>query len=149
MDKACGCKKAVLAVFAVYAFKLLSGLVLCGWLFKWVYQLPPVDVWRVMDAPARRYYFGTLLVSFFFVLVYKLYGKALAYTSRIRKGLVYGVSVWAVGIVPGMIATLVFMTVNMTVIVYWTVMGLILTVIEGVIVASLVGDETETCCLKK
>ena len=149
MNNSCCCKKGGVAVLAVYLFKLISAIVLNAWLFKWVFQLQPVNVWRVMAAPGKRYYVGTLLVSFFFVLVYKIFGKALTCACKVKKGLAFGLAVWAVGIVPAMIATLAFMTVNITVIVYLTITGLVLTLIEGVIVALLVGDEVEACSIKK
>jgi hypothetical protein len=81
--------------------------------------------------------------------VYKLLSKAFEGMGMLKKGLLYGACIWAAGIVPGMIAMNIFMTVNSKVIIYWTIMYLVLTSIQGVIVAFLLRDTNESCCLNK
>ncbi|MBF0569728.1 MAG: hypothetical protein HQL18_03015 [Candidatus Omnitrophica bacterium] len=88
-------------------------------------------------------------MSLIFVLVYKIIGKAFEGMGTIKKGVLYGFAVWAVGLFSGMIATYVFMTVNTTVVIYWTLSGLVLLPIQGVIVAAILRNSTETCCIKK
>jgi hypothetical protein len=147
----CDCGKKLLATIAVFTFKMVSGMVLCGGIFNWVYSLPPTNVWRPMTATGKRYYVGMLLVSLLFVVVYKIVIKAFDGMSVVKKGLLYGICVWAVGIVPGMISTYFFMTVNTTVVAYLTILGLVLTPIEGVIVAAILrsSDTSSECCIKK
>jgi hypothetical protein len=41
---------------------------------------------------------------------------------------------------PGMFATRAFMTVNPTVVVYWTILGLIKSPLEGIIIAAIYGE---------
>ncbi len=142
----CDCGKKLLATLAVFVFKIVSGMVLCGGIFSWVYTLPPTNVWRPM-MPSKRLFIGMLLVSFLFVFVYKILSKAFEGMGAVKKGLVYGLCVWAVGLVPGMVATYAFMTVNPKVVLYWTLNGLVLMPIEGIIVALIVGDAA--CSIKK
>ncbi|MBF0619302.1 MAG: hypothetical protein HQL19_03950 [Candidatus Omnitrophica bacterium] len=144
----CCCKKGFPAALAVFAFKIVSGMVLCGGIFKWVYALPPVNVWRPIQAPGISFYVGTFIVSMLFVFFYKTFSPALAHLEKVQRGLMYGLGVWAVGILPGMLATHVFMPVNHTVVIYWTISGLILTLAEGLIVALILGDG-ESCSIKK
>lgn len=147
----CDCGKKLLATVAVFVFKIVSGIVLCGGIFNWVYTLAPTNVWRPMTAPDKWFYVGEFFVSLLFVVVYKIVAKAFDGMSVVKRGLLYGVCVWAVGCVPGMVATYSFMTVNTTVVVYWTIMGLILTPIQGIIVAAILpnSDSTGSCCIKK
>lgn len=144
----CDCRKKLMAVLAVFVFKLIAGATLCGGIFSWVYSLAPTNVWRpVMHS--KRLFVGLFLSSVLFVLVYKLLSKAFEGMGMLKKGLLYGACIWAAGIVPGMIAMNIFMTVNSKVIIYWTIMYLVLTSIQGVIVAFLLRDTNESCCLNK
>ena len=146
----CGCGKKLLAAAAVFAFKVVLGMVLCGGIFSWVYRLAPVNVWRPMTgAPSWKYFLATFVLSMIFVFVYKIFSKALCGFGKVKAGLIYGLCVWAVGLLPGMVATHVFMTVNTTVVVYWTVLGLIQTPLEGLMVALIVSDDEGSCCIKK
>ena len=88
-------------------------------------------------------------MSFIFVLVYKIVGKAFEGMGTVKKGVAYGLCVWAVGLLSGMIATYVFMEVNTTVLIYWTLNGLVLMPIEGIIVATILGSSADACCIKK
>jgi glucose-6-phosphate-specific signal transduction histidine kinase len=147
----CCCNK-LKATVAVFVFKILAGIVLCAGIFSWVYRLEPTSVWRPIKAPGISYYVGMFVVSALFVVFYKIFSRGFGEMSKVKKGLLYGFGVWAVGLVPGMVATHVFMTVNTTVVLYWTLNGLVLTPIEGVIAAFLVSDSDETnqsCCIKK
>ena len=67
-------------------------------------------------------------------------GKGVPGKSRTVKGLVFGLCVWAVGTLPHIFTTFVFMNVATTVVVYWTLMGLIQTPLQGIIVALIVDD---------
>lgn len=127
---------------AAFLFSSITGFLTCGWLFNRVYQIEPTNVWRSMqsieDLPLLL--FGSLILGLLFALVYDLLGKGVPGKSRTVKGLVFGLCVWAVGILPGMFSTFVFMNVATTVVVYWTLLGLIQTPLQGIIVALIVDD---------
>ena len=144
----CDCGKKLLATVAVFVFKMIAGVTLCGGIFSWVYTLAPTNVWRPMG-PSKRLFIGLFLASLLFVAVYKIVGKAFEGMGVVKKGLMYGLCIWAAGIVPGMIMTYIFMTVNTTVVIYWTIMTLVVTPVQGVIVSVLLRDSGDGCCLKK
>ena len=144
----CDCGKKLLAAVAVFVFKMITGATLCGGIFSWVYSLEPTSVWRPVG-PSKRLFAGMFLASLLFVAVYKVVCKAFEGMGTMQKGLVYGLCIWAAGIVPGMVATYVFMTVNTTVVIYWTLSMLLLVPVQGVIVSFILRESSESCCLKK
>jgi hypothetical protein len=88
-----------------------------------------------------RYVHGwQLVLSVILSFVYALIQKGLPGGSKLKKGMVFGLCVWAVGLLPGMFATYTFMTVAPTVIIYWTVLGLIQSPLEGMIIAAIYGE---------
>ena len=116
------------------------GAVTCGGVFNWVYQLEPTDVWKSMDAPPGPMVFvGILAINVILAVVYALLQKGIPGGNKAVKGLVFGLCVWAVGMLPGMFSTYAFMTVATTVVVYWTILGLIHIPLEGLIIALIYG----------
>jgi len=59
---------------------------------------------------------------------------------RLTKGLVFGLCVWATGMLPGMFATHSFMTVATGVVVYRTILGLVEMPIKGLIISAIYGE---------
>ena len=104
--------KILIAGVAVAVFGVLYGWLTCGWLFRWVYDIEPTNVWQQMEgAPPVHFYVGMLVLSIILAIVYALLVKGIPGGSRVLKGLVFGLCVWAVGMLPGMWATYLFMTV--------------------------------------
>ena len=99
--------------------------------------------------PSKRLFVGLFVASLLFVAVYKVVSRAFEGMGTIKKGLLYGLCIWAAGIVPGMIATYIFMTVNTTVVIYWTLSMLVLVPVQGVIVSIILRDADESCCCIK
>lgn len=93
-----------------------------------------------MEAPGVTYYIGAMLLNFLFVVVYAMLRKGIPGKNKLVKGLIFGLGVWAVGILPGMFATYIFMTVAPTVIVYLTIMGLVQDPLKGLITAAIYGE---------
>jgi hypothetical protein len=145
--------RIVLATVVITVLNFLYGWLTCGWLFKWVYALAPTNVWVPESAMTGSFFvwmfLGHLVLSFFFVLVFaRLYG-CMPGADRGLKGVVYGLFVWLVGVLPGMFATSLFMTVNKVVIVYWTLSGFIWLMIAGLVSGWIVGERGESkrgCC---
>jgi len=133
--------KIVIAGIAVTIFNSIVGAVTCGGLFNWVYKLEPTNVWKPMEgAPGLSFLLGSLLLNIVLAFVYALLNKGIPGKNRLIKGLVFGLCVWAVGLLPGMFSTYSFMTVATPVIIYWTVMGLILTPLQGLLIALIYGE---------
>ena len=133
--------KILIAGVAVTVFDVIVGMITCGGFFNWVYGLEPTSVWKPMEGPPGiSYYVGALVLNIVLVLFYALFNKGIPGKSRLVKGLLFGLCVWAVGILPGMFATYTFMTVAPTVVIYWTVLGLVQTPLKGLIIAAIDGE---------
>ena len=129
-----------IAGVVVTVFEAAVGMITYGWLFKWVYEIEPTNIWRVMDAPPVAYYSGVMALNIVLALVYALLVKGIPGKNKLIKGLVFGLCVWAVGALPAMLATYMFMTVGLTIVIYWTILGLVFTPLMGLIIAAIYGE---------
>ncbi|MDD5681287.1 MAG: hypothetical protein PHI59_08630 [Candidatus Omnitrophica bacterium] len=133
--------KILIAALVVSLFNAIFSGVTCGWLFNWVYKLEPVNVWKPMDAPpGLTFYIGIFLLNIVLVLVYALLRKVIPGRNKLTKGFIFGLCVWAIGMLPGMFSIYSFMTVATGVVVYWTLLGLVEMPIKGIIIAAIYGE---------
>jgi hypothetical protein len=133
--------KILIAGIAVTVFNSIVGAVTCGGIFNWVYKLEPTNVWKPMKgAPGPMFFLASFILSLIFVFVYALINKGIPGRNWLVKGLVYGLLVWALGVLPTMLSTYFFMTVATTVVVYWTISSLITYPLNGVIIAAIYGE---------
>lgn len=134
-------KKLILAVLVVGIFNVLVGMLTCGGAFSWVYKIEPVNVWRPMENVSFPLMIaGIFFVDLLFVWVYALIKNGVPGKNKYTKGLLYGLLVVLVGLVPGMIMTYTYMTVATTVVVYWTIWGLVVSPLKGLITAAIYGE---------
>jgi hypothetical protein len=142
--------RAVLAAIVITAFGYVLGGLTCGWLFNWVYQLEPTNVWKPMTGPPGMGFMAAgFVLNLVFVGVYLLLSSGIPGACNCVKGLVFGLCVWAVGMLPGMLSVHYFMTVNTTVVVYWTILGLIRMPLDGVIAAAICSCGGQSCCCRQ
>ncbi|MFA6281265.1 MAG: hypothetical protein WCY05_02025 [Candidatus Omnitrophota bacterium] len=133
--------KILIAGVAVTIFNAIVGMVTCGGIFNWVYKLEPTNVWKPMDGgPGIMFMFGSFVLSLILSFIYALIQKGIPGGNKFAKGMVFGLCVWAVGMLPGMFATYAFMNIATTVVAYWTVLGLIKTPLEGMIISAIYGE---------
>ena len=138
--------KIIIAALIITAVDAVVGAVTCGNLFNWVYKLEPANIWKSMDVPPGVCFFvASALLNVVFVLVYAILYKGIPGKSKWVKGLVYGVCVWAIGMLPGMLMTHTFMTVATEVIIYWTVLGLVQNPLRGLIASVIYGCSCKCC----
>ncbi|MFA5028801.1 MAG: hypothetical protein WC713_13100 [Candidatus Methylomirabilota bacterium] len=134
-------EKILIAGVVLTVFNAVIGMVTCGWIFSWVYKLEPINVWKPMNGgPGAMFMIGSFVLSVILSFVYALIQKGIPGGSKFMKGIVFGLCVWAVGMLPGMFATYAFMTVATTVVIYWTILGFIKTPLEGMIIAAIYGE---------
>ena len=93
-----------------------------------------------MDAPPLIYYIVAVVMNIVLAFVYALLAKGIPGKNKLIKGLVFGLCVWAVGTLPAMLGTYLFMTVAATVVIYWTISGLVFTPLIGLIIAAIYGE---------
>lgn len=131
--------KILIAAVAALVFGAIFAGVTCGWLFNWVYKLEPTNVWKPMDTPGLLFYIGSFLLDIILVVVYVSLNKGIPGRNKFLKGFIFGLCVWAVGVLPGMFCTYYFMTVATGVVIYWTILGLVEIPIKGLIIAAIYG----------
>lgn len=133
--------KIIIAGVVVTIFNSILAMVTCGGIFNWVYSLEPTNIWKPMEGPpGMAFYIGALVLNIILALVYALLHKGIPGKNKLAKGLMFGLCVWAVGVLPGMFATYSFMAVATTVVVYWTILGLIEAPLSGLIIAAIYGE---------
>ncbi len=135
--------RIVIAGVLVTLFDAVVGMVTCGWIFNWVYHLEPTSVWKAgaLDAPPGvLYYAGSILLSIALAFVYALLRRGIPGKTQLVRGLVFGLCVWVVGMLPGMFALHYFTSIAATVILYWTLIGLVQSPLRGLIIAAVYGE---------
>lgn len=133
--------KILIAAVVVAIFNILVGMVTCGGVFSWVYKVEPVNVWKPMQEVSLPLLFLSIfLINILFVYIYALINSGIPGRNRFVKGSAYGLCVWVVGMIPGMINTSLLMTVAPVVVIYWTVWGLIVLPLKGLIAAAIYGE---------
>ncbi len=136
--------RILLAGVCVVIFNAIFGGVTCGWWFKWIYTVPPTVAWKPMTAaPGATYFIGSLLLSILLTAVYVRIYNGIPGKTVAERGMNFGFYVWAVGILPGMFATDMFMNVAFSAIIYMTVTGLIRTACGGLIIGLVYGKAGE------
>jgi len=143
------CGRIFLAALAVTVFGMAWGMVTCGWLFNWVYELPPVAVWKTTEAMMTPLFWainvaGHFVLAVIFVGVFAWIGNGLC-GGRFGRGFRYGLAVWLVGILPGMFAVYMWMAVNPWWPVYTAINQLIALPICGIIASAIVLPCTCEC----
>jgi hypothetical protein len=133
--------KILIAALALSVFGMIFGGLTCGWLFNWVYKLEPTNVWKPMAGPpGLAFQIGGLLLNMVLAVVYALLRKGIPGKNKLAKGILFGLCVWAVGMLPGMFSTYAFMTVATGVVIYWTLIGLVELPLKGLIISSIYGE---------
>lgn len=133
--------KIIIAGAVVTIFNTIVGILTCGNIFSWVYKLEPTNIWKPMNGgPGAIFIICSFALSIIFSFVYALINKGIPGKNKFTKGIIFGLCVWAVGMLPGMLAIYTFMTVATTVVVYWTILGLIKAPFEGMIISTIYGE---------
>ncbi|MBW3011907.1 hypothetical protein KY311_01875 [Candidatus Woesearchaeota archaeon] len=134
-------KRTLAAGFLASIVAFLFNLLTNGFLFSWVFLVMPADVWRVM----------TGLWYLWAVLLALMYGQILAFVYtileesipgvKLSKGVMFGLLVWLVSILPNSLTMLVTMEVAGFLVFYNILHGLALSVLLGIVIAEIVTTE--------
>ena len=133
-------KRLVLSAVVMWLANTVLIYLTCGWLFNWVYQIPPI-IWLTPEAMMETTNMAASLLvgfiaSFLFALVYAVFYKGIP-GKGVKKGLHYGFFIWLVSALSGMAAMPFYMTIATTVVIYWIVQALILGLINGAILGAI------------
>lgn len=146
-------KRIVIAGLIIWIVDSIFFILTCGWLFKWVYKLPP-NIWRdftAMQANAVNlivpHVIG-LIRALLFVLIFAILYKGIP-GKGVTKGMVYGLLVWLVGALSGMATMPFYMTIATTVVIYWIIGALFISVINGAIVGAIYKEQKKSSRLSR
>lgn len=148
--------RVVIAAVVLTVLHFFYSWLTCGWLFNWVYALEPVNVWIDQSLMTTNFFIwvslGQLIINFFFVLILAVLYNCIPGKMSACKGATYGFFVWLLGVLPGMFATYMFMTVNDIVVLYWAISGLLWLIVAGIIASLIVCGKgegsAESCCCR-
>ena len=131
-------KKIILSSVVIWIVSVVFGFLTCGWLFNWVYQLPP-NIWKTPEVMTVNLIWMNLiglLTAIIFASVFALLYKGIP-GQGIKKGINYGFIIWLVSALSGMITMPFYMTIATTVVVYWIILALALNIINGAIIGAI------------
>lgn len=123
-----------LSSLVVWIVSTAIGWLTCGWLFSWIYEIPP-KIWldpHTMTATGNMIamFLVGLIGAFLFVLVY-----AIVYSGipgfGVKKGLTYGFLIWLISALAGMATIPFYMTISAWVVVYWIIQALVIKLVTG------------------
>ncbi|MDI6758284.1 MAG: hypothetical protein QMD94_01205 [Candidatus Omnitrophota bacterium] len=132
--------RIVLATIVTSILKIIWGFLTCGWLFNWVYKLEPVMIWKkpeqmnfgLMNAAE---FISVFFWAFFYAIIHKsLPGKG------VIKGFWLGLFIWLTATLPGVFITGLCTVMNPTVVIYWIISFLLVSLCQGILIAGIYGS---------
>ena len=129
-------KRIALSTLVIWVFSSVWGMLTCGWLFTWVYQIPPTTIWKtpvqmMQTGNMAGMYAVGLLLALAFVLVYAILYKGLPYKG-VKKGITYGLLAYLLSM--GFITMPFYSIVAWQVVIYWIANFLASSIIMGALV---------------
>lgn len=133
-------KRILAAAVIIWFVETVIRWLTCGWLFNWVYTLPPI-IWKTPEEMmnAKSMIWSNLLsflLCVVFVGVFAYLYKGIP-GEKTKKGIRYSLLVWIVGSFSGIISMPIYMTIATTVVIYWLIQMLIIYIIDGAIVGAI------------
>ncbi len=133
-------KRIIFATIIIWIVVTFIRALTCGWLFVWVYQIPP-DIWiePIEMVKADRLIGSNVLGiinAFIFVMVYSIIYKGIPYKG-VRKGIIYGLLLWLVNSFTIFASMPFYMNISATVVIYWIIQSLVINVIIGAIIGAI------------
>ncbi len=136
--------RILIAGVIIWIVGTVFGILTCGWIFNWVYQLPP-NIWKdTASMMSTGNMVGANIVgivgAIIFAAMYALLFNGIP-REGVKKGVTYGFIVWLIGALPGIASMAFYMTIATTVVVYWIIQALVLNLINGAIVGVIYKKE--------
>jgi len=127
----------------IFQIGVLVGVVLFlfnsleGWLFGGLYAASDPALWKEISGNWWLYNLVfNLIVGLILTLVYGIFYTGLP-DKGLGRGLQFGFWVWLIGVVPGLLMTLLSMAVPEELVVVWLVSGLFNYLISGLLIGSM------------
>ncbi|MBW2993248.1 hypothetical protein KY317_01605 [Candidatus Woesearchaeota archaeon] len=138
-------KRILFASLIIWIVSNAYSWLTCGWLFNWVYDLPP-NIWQPDEVIAANIIWIAalmILTSVIFVSLFALLHKSIP-GKGIKKGLVYGFLIWLLVVPSGMITLPFYMKIAKGVVIYWAIGYLVLFLLNGAIVGAVYKKERQS-----
>ncbi len=138
-----------LSALVVALFSFFFGWLTCGWLFTWVYSFPPAGIIRDMANASSAFWVVLNLGNFVTGIIYTFIYSKIGYViggGALRKGLMYGVLIWFVSLIPGMFYMYMTTNIGWQLSVYWLVRGMVELLVIGCLIAWIYPLEECECC---
>ena len=113
----------------------------CGWLFRWVYMLEPIGVWKPFNEfPVFLAIIWAFILAFILAWVYSLIYKSLPGKGLI-KGLWFGLIVWLLKSLPLVVFLFMLTVIAKGVLFYWLIDFFLISLWQGVVIAAFYKEE--------
>ncbi|MFA5879257.1 MAG: hypothetical protein WC860_03695 [Candidatus Margulisiibacteriota bacterium] len=113
---------------------ILWSLLTSNFLFRWFYNLEPIDIWKPFyEFPYFVNYVWLILLSFSFVLIFSVICKNLP-GNFIYKGFIFGLIMWGVSVL-SLISLLMFTVINAIFLLFWVINLLIIFLFQGLVIS--------------
>jgi hypothetical protein len=138
-------------IFSGIAFAVISQVIhTIGALLSMSYYFDPnyFAVWSKLMMPAAgppppEFFIASVSFSFvvgaIFAYIYGLIKKSIAGKTAIEKGLKFGLILFLLGTLPGMISLYLLINLPLALIVMWTIEGLVVSLLAGIAIARISG----------
>lgn len=139
--------RILISGIVIWIVSMIFGWLTCGWLFRWVYAIPPnifkkpeliTNAWNMFAVTIAG-----LITAMLFATVYAILYRGIP-KSGIKKGIIYGCILWLVGPLPGIMVMPAYMTISTAIVIYWIIQALVLNVINGAIVGYIYKEEASS-----
>lgn len=128
---------------AIFQIGILVGVILFvfnsleGWISSGLYIASDPNLWKDMSGNWWVYNLVfNLIVGLLLTLVYGIFYASLPEKGALR-GLQYGFWIWLIGMVPGLLLTLLTLAVPEELVVIWLISGLFNYLIVGLLIGSM------------
>ncbi|MBN2479629.1 MAG: hypothetical protein JXA94_05325 [Parachlamydiales bacterium] len=138
--------RVIISGIVIWLVNMILIFLTCGWLFKWVYMLPP----NLFKAPEEMMIVSNIVGSnliglikgLLFAYVFAVIYKGVPGTRGVHKGIVYGILIWLVSALPSLAGMPFFMVISNGIIIYWIVQALVFMIISGAILGAIYKPHT-------
>lgn len=138
-------KRWVVSGVLVHIVGFVASALTCGWLFNWVYYVPPTEAFKPMTAPDANWFLwmnlGGLVFSLLFALVYALLYHGIPGKKGYEKGFMFGVLIFFVSVLPGGFYYWMLMNVSSVFVSYFIVQGFALSIIRGFVLGTVYKEQ--------
>lgn len=134
-------KKIVFTGMIIGIVSNIYGIITCRWLFKWVYLIDSPNIWKISMLTGNTSWLISMgmiriLISIITTLGFAILYKGLPFKGA-KKGIVYGLLIWLIGLLPSRILLYLSMNLSAAIIIYWILNELVSYMLLGVVIGIL------------